>query len=152
MTTKKKKTASTVTGEDMAREARKWLGVPFVHTGRNRWGVDCTGLLLVTAWACGITDYDCRNYSRIVNPDWLRSEIEKFCIEIEKDDIQIGDVLLFSVKGSAQHVGLVTEVAESVSPLFIHALADVGSVVEHPLRMVWAKNHVATFRWKEFCK
>jgi uncharacterized protein YijF (DUF1287 family) len=103
----------------------------------------------VTAWELGLTDYDNRDYSaHPINPDFIRGEIERFCVEVPKEALKPGDVLLFSVQGSAQHVGMVTEVKEGEAPLFIHALADIGKVVEHPLRMTWAQNLVAVFRWK----
>lgn len=134
------------TQEQFAIEARKWIGVVFKHAGRDEWGVDCIGLVIKVANALGLTDYDTTNYGRVVNPDFFREQIERFCNAVKEEDIQVGDVLLFRVKGSAQHVGMVVEVGATTK--FVHAAQDIGRVVEHPLRLTWRQNLAGIYRFR----
>ena len=134
-------------GEAMAEAARKYLGVPFEHTGRSHFGVDCIGLLVCVAHDLELTDYDNRNYSRVVNTDFLRTEIEKFCDLVPNSDVRVGDVLLFTVNGNPQHCGLVTQI-EAGATSFIHAEETVGKVVETRLIMTWADRLERVYRWR----
>ena len=63
-------------GEVLA-EARSWLGVPYLHQGRSRLGVDCVGLLIMVARGIGISDYDVSGYPRVPSSDFLRAECER---------------------------------------------------------------------------
>lgn len=90
-------------------EARKWLGVPWVHQGRNRLGVDCAGLMLVTCWGLGLIDrdYDVRGYG-IVPPDaMLIGECDRFCERVEQP--QFGDVILMRLAKRLLHFGILTD-------------------------------------------
>ena len=38
---------TVTTSDEVVREARTWVGVPFRHQGRSRSGVDCGGIIVV---------------------------------------------------------------------------------------------------------
>lgn len=97
-----------VTREQFVSEARRWIGVPWAHQGRNRLGVDCAGLLLVTCWGLRLlpTDYDVRGYG-IVPPDsLLLGECDKFFDRVAKP--QFGDVILMRLAKRLLHFGILT--------------------------------------------
>lgn len=61
--------------------ARSWLGVPWRHQGRNRYGIDCAGLLCVVGWELGIPLVDKQGYQRVPDKtgflDHLRSQLTR---------------------------------------------------------------------------
>lgn len=87
--------------------ARRWLGVPWVHQGRNRLGVDCIGLLLVTCWQLHLTDYDVRGYGLFPRADWMQAEFDAILPRV--DEAQPGDVVLLRLAKRLLHVGIRTE-------------------------------------------
>jgi len=98
-----------VTRERFVAEARKWIGVPWVHQGRNGLGVDCAGLMLVTCWGLGLIDrsYDVRGYG-IVPPDsMLIGECERFGARAREP--QFGDVILMRLAKRLLHFGILTD-------------------------------------------
>lgn len=135
--------STPITGDDLVRTARGYLGTPFHHAGRQKGlGVDCVGLVLCALHELGATDWDDRHYSRLVDPDHLRRQIERHCDPVPVEARQPGDLLLFRVQGVAQHVGLFT--GESV----IHAYETVGYVVEHRFGAAWERRLAAVYRWR----
>jgi cell wall-associated NlpC family hydrolase len=119
-------------------EARTWRGVPWVHQGRNRFGVDCIGLLLVVAWHFELSDYDVTGYGRAPNGEFMRHECERLMVRV--DTAEPGDVLLMRFTGSPQHVMLKTDAG------VLHSWATAGKVCEVALPDAWARRVVASYR------
>jgi cell wall-associated NlpC family hydrolase len=133
-----------LTGDDLVQQARQYLGVPYYHCGRDRHGLDCLGLLLRVAHDLGLTEWDETGYSEQVDTARMRRKIEEFCdyVGAGGTDPEPGDVLLFSIKGSPQHLGLATDQG------VIHAYQSAGRVTEHALDCTWKRRLVAVFSWK----
>lgn len=53
-----------VTADQIVQYARSWKGTPWRHQGRNRSGIDCAGLLIVTAQNFELPHADMRGYRR----------------------------------------------------------------------------------------
>lgn len=129
--------------------ARKYLGVPFVHAGRNMNGIDCVGLLIKTGQDVGMFEWDDVDYGPAVDPDRLVREVEMFCSPVD-GPIGKADVLLFNILGYPQHVGIVTEAGSVDCPAsFIHAYQTVGKVVEHELDCSWLDRIARRYFWDE---
>lgn len=141
---------SSVTGADIARTARGYLGVPYLHLGRSRHGLDCAGLVLLTAHDLGLTDWDDTAYSRQPDTVHLRACVEKLCRRVCCGDCaRPGDVLLMTIRGSAQHLGIVTVAAAEGRPAYlIHAYQTPGRVVEHSIDRRWRRRIVGVYRWR----
>ncbi len=88
-------------------EARRWIGVPWLHQGRNRHGVDCVGLLLVTAWALRLSDYNITGYGLFPRAEWMQEEFDRMMPRVE--EAQPGDVVLMRLARRLLHVGIRTE-------------------------------------------
>lgn len=127
------------TREAFIAEARSWAGTPYVHQGRNRHGVDCIGLLLVTCWAIGLTDYDVTGYGRTPNADFMMRECDR--LMTRTTDPRPGDVLLMRFHREPQHILILTEPAR-----VIHAWADADRVVEVNCPPSWRRRVVAAYR------
>jgi cell wall-associated NlpC family hydrolase len=129
-------------------EARALVGVPFQHAGRNEYGLDCLGLIVLAARNAGLDVYDNCSYSQIVNPEFMAAEIEAAAERLPGlSSVLPGDVVLFSVAGSPQHMALISEKFDTYM-LMVHSYQSAGRVVEHPLDRTWRRRVVACYTWR----
>src|SRR3546814_8522820 len=91
--------------EDFGNAAKSWVGVPYKDKGRNRFGIDCIGLVIKAAHEVGWTDYDTLNYPKRPNPhDFLRGLNDQL-IRITKREAGHGDVAVFAEPRHPCHAG-----------------------------------------------
>jgi cell wall-associated NlpC family hydrolase len=122
--------------------ARSFVGVPFYHAGKSRFGCDCVGLLLAVAEEAGVLTYTPPGYSAgFVNGDLLLAEIERFADSVEFGPVQDGDIGVFTIAGNPQHAAILT-----AGGSMIHAYQTVGKVVEHALAGAWERRLVGVWR------
>lgn len=128
-----------VTGADVVRVARTFLGVPYTHQGRGRGGIDCIGLPLMVAIELGLIP-------RIVGPtDYGRMSQSMLLDHAARWMTQIwhpvpGAVLILKWPRSpfASHCGIFggkTPTGDSI----IHAYGGARSVVEHNYSGIWVR-------------
>jgi cell wall-associated NlpC family hydrolase len=131
-----------MTGAELVERARTWLGVPFVHQGRTRAGVDCIGLfeaLLREAGALPAGFNEPTNYGRRPSGR-LEAALTRWCMPTAQ--LEPGVLLGIAwpqVKGTS-HVALLT--GENM----IHAYASIGRVCEHGYRGRWVRWTVGAWR------
>lgn len=126
--------------ERFVAEARKWIGTPYLHQGRNRHGVDCIGLLLAVGWSLGLTDYDVKGYGRTPDAGFLQAECERLMNRIDLDAARPGDVYLMRFTTDPQHLGIATERG------IIHAWAGGAKrVAETSMPRSWRSRIVAAY-------
>ncbi len=123
---------------NLADAAKEWLGVPFHHQGRSRAGLDCLGLLLVSAKAVGVELEDLKGYARQPDGKTLISEANRQLTPVV--DRQEGDILLMRFRHHPQHIAIVTRDG------MIHSHEDSGGVVEHGLDERWRRRIVGVYR------
>jgi len=123
--------------------AREMLGVPFLHLGRDRNGIDCVGLV------AHAHDYDAAlipAYPR----DPLNGQLELNLTKIlgtpaliapfDAAELQAGDVVAIAYKGPIRHVAIVGNHPTIAGVLsLIHTDSGVGQVVEHILDFKWIR-------------
>lgn len=100
------------------KKARSYIGVPYKWGGTTRSGMDCSGLLLNSYKAIGLT---------IPRTSADQSGYGK---KVGKKDVQAGDWVFFATgkkKRKITHVGMVTIVKGSTIK-FIHASSSLGVV------------------------
>jgi cell wall-associated NlpC family hydrolase len=140
------------------------------HSG----GVDCLGLLIGVAKECELRSrsgellhlLDETDYSHTPDTSRLYQKLCGALTLVSSGDMQAGDVVLMHVLNSPQHLGIVcnsvareSASAESHEILcshkcgsqddgmtLIHAYAQAGRVVEHPLDEYWRGTIKAVFR------
>lgn len=125
----------------MIAAARACIGAPFHHQGRTVGvGLDCIGLLIISARAAGILVRDRTDYGR--RPDG-KSLIAALLSHgaVKVDDINAGDVLLFCYDGQPQHVALATS-----ATTMIHSFAPAEKVVETSIGDYWQRRLVGIYR------
>lgn len=130
----------------VVREARGWIGTPFVHQGRSKSaGCDCLGLVLGVLERCG---------HRIAVPayaeDWQNAD-ERFLyngllanLEPTSQELSVGQLIGFALRtrGPLQHLGILSQTRPI--PRFVHAYGTHG-VVESALTDAWQRRIVARF-------
>lgn len=102
--------------------ARGYLGTRFHHQGRigktgsKGGGIDCLGLLVCVARDLDLhgkngerlADFDARDYPHQPDTVALRQKLESLLYPIHTTGIAPGDIALFNVEGSPQHMGIIT--------------------------------------------
>jgi cell wall-associated NlpC family hydrolase len=145
-------------GERIVAAARGWLGTRFHHQGRlkktptHAGGVDCLGLLVGLAKElelCGrngqkLAALDKVDYSHQPDVQRLRFALSAALCEVDKGEMQLGDVALMQIDGRAQHLAIISQLADDAR--IIHAYAPARAVVEHGLDALWLARIEALFR------
>jgi cell wall-associated NlpC family hydrolase len=129
-----------VTRAQVVEEARRWIGTPFAHQGRNRHGVDCIGLLVVVARELGLSQYDFGGYGRVPDGATILREAATQLEPVPIPERQPADIFVMRWTREPQHLGF-------ISPRgVIHAWARHGGVVEVSLPDAWLRRFVACYR------
>jgi NlpC/P60 family putative phage cell wall peptidase len=140
--------------ERVVREARGWIGTPYLHQGSARGaGTDCLGLLrgvwraVMGAEPEGLPPY---------TPDWAepaRDEVllaaaGRWLVAKPLHLADVGDVLVFRMRASgiAKHLGIQSAIGDR--PAFIHAYSQHG-VLESPLSAPWHCRIAARFTFPQ---
>ena len=137
--------------EQIVREARLLIGIPYRHLGRDVFGLDCLGVVLATFKSVGIIpiDVDFTDYSQNVADYELERHLNAtpyFGRLSHWSEAQPGDILLqrFHVALPASHLRIVT-IREGENLWAVHA--GRRGVVEQ--RVVHLERNVAAYRLKE---
>jgi cell wall-associated NlpC family hydrolase len=128
--------------------ARAYLGVPFVHQGRTRFGLDCIGLLSLALRDAGLERYvdhpeNRADYSRTPHMGLLEARMRRI-FGPPVADMQPGDVVALRYAGPIRHVGIVGDHPHGLS--LIHTDSHLGRVTEHRIDDRWAKRIALVFR------
>lgn len=113
--------------------ARTWLGVPYLHQGRSRDGVDCLGLVICLGWQLGFLapGWDFRLYSRQPFRSLLETNVALLCRPAPGPLPGVLAVIQFGPRPA--HLGIVT------GPTIVHACGSRERVVEHGYRGRWIR-------------
>ena len=119
------------TGAQVVSEARTWVGVPFLHQGRTRNGVDCWGLPVVVLRALNVLPegFDRTDYARAPAPGDFEDRM-RYCTPLPK--IVPGCLVGIRFKRTTTHVAIYTD-----TDTLIHSLEKHAKVIEHGFRGMW---------------
>lgn len=133
-------------GRDIAATARKYLGTPWRHQGRDRvLGLDCIGLLVVVAQDLDLEYDDTTTYTMRPVPAEMIAALNGCCDPV--DEPQEGDIMAFFAVGDGwpQHVAIKTREG------LIHTTrSGMGKVVEEEFTEEWKRKLEGAwrFRWQ----
>jgi cell wall-associated NlpC family hydrolase len=127
-----------MSAEDFLAAARGFLGVPWMHQGRTDKGMDCVGLIVLSARAAGIDAPLTADYGRMQDYRQARRYLEQFCDRVGSPEI--GDIVLFKTSQTL-HMAIVSEVDGLRPTRVIQALGPKSNVVDTALQfsplMLW---------------
>ena len=104
----------------LLEEAKTYLGTTYRYGGTTRSGIDCSAFVLsVFGAAAGVS------LPRVAASQAKEGE------NIDKQDLQKGDLLFFSKGSRISHVGIVEEIAENGDIKFIHAATSKGVMISN---------------------
>jgi len=140
--------------EEAVREAREWIGTPYVHQATCLGaGTDCLGLLRGVWRAL----YDAEpEPTPAYSADWSEPQHVELLWAAARRNLRekppavlvSGDVVLFRMRASsvAKHLGIIG--ADGAESTFIHAYSGHG-VVESALTPPWRRRIVAAFEFPD---
>ena len=138
---------------DIVACARQFIGVRFAHQGRSEHGLDCLGVLLLTADRAGLVfgaqtvqQIDVPNYGMRPDTELLRRKLDRFLVPIGYAEIAPADIILLKVNGSPQHLAIICDYPMQDELGMVHAYAPAGKVVEHRYDRSWRRQTYAAFR------
>lgn len=127
------------TRAEVITELRTWIGVPWRHQGRSRFGIDCIGLVTVMAAMLEgsevVAQHDRMDYARTPNRYDLAGVFDVFCDRIMFDAVQDGDILVFADGPYPCHVAVAATLDGRRS--MIHAAARLRKVSEELVTDFW---------------
>ena len=95
-----------LTADSFIAVARGYVGVPWRHQGRSRFGIDCVGLLVCVARDLGIQIEDMRAYEREPRAHDLACMLRRHCVSVPVAGMRRGDIVLLGRPST--HVGFLT--------------------------------------------
>jgi cell wall-associated NlpC family hydrolase len=120
---------------DIITESRTYIGVPWVHQGRSRDGVDCLGLAILVAQSVRGYQFDMRDYAAQASDETMQEMCAK---HMEPADLAPGNVVVIRFQNQ-RHMGIIGDYPIEGQISLIHANSKVGKVVEHRLDSVWRR-------------
>lgn len=141
-------------GERAVREARRWIGTPYVHQASCAGaGADCLGLVrgvwrhLYGAEPCAVPPYTV-DWAEASRDEALLRAAGVWLVPKGVADAAGGDVLLFRMRdgGIAKHLGIQT--VTGAAPRFVHAFSG-HAVQENALSAPWARRVAARFAFPD---
>lgn len=130
-----------ISGHDVIVAARGWLGVPFLHQGRSRHGVDCIGFVASLCAELGAPvclNNLPHNYAR--NPQALLADAVRMLAKPAELVPGVLVLIKWPIADHASHVGIYTGTS------MIHCYEAVGRVVEHGYSVPWPKRTVSVWQ------
>lgn len=105
--------------------ARELVGLPFKHQGRSlETGIDCMGVLVLTAVGLGLAPEDSTAYSRRLGFDHALALLVRAGVTREVDGPGEGRIVVFHMPGNLLHGGILTRGG------MIHAWWSAHKVIE----------------------
>lgn len=126
---------------ELTAAALSMVGTPFHAQGRLPGvGLDCIGVVVCVAKACGIPVQDKAAYPMRPNGE-LREHLNKQMVRV-RDEPQEGDVLLMSFAGEPHHVAMMIDGGR-----IVHAYATVRKCVVQSFTDHWRAKVRAAYRF-----
>jgi cell wall-associated NlpC family hydrolase len=137
-----------ISDADIIAEVKSWIGTPWKHgVARKGWGTDCGQFIVAMCRGFGwvapgftVSPYHA-DYSMHNNKSLMREAlINSGAVELaDKQDLQVGDILLFQNGKCEAHTGMAVS-----KTYFVHSNVFTG-VITDPLHR-WADRHISSWR------
>lgn len=119
--------------DEFIEAARSYIGVKWMHQGRNRMGIDCVGLVVNSLADIGLVVPDMKGYRRQPDPAVFLGHIHEH--SLPEANPAPGMVGIFRAGPQPCHIGIFAEKYGQLS--LIHAYAGQRVVMEEPFIHHW---------------
>jgi cell wall-associated NlpC family hydrolase len=130
----------------IVEEARRWLGVRWLHQGRSQQGVDCVGLPIMVFQATKGSTLDFTGYARQASDEAMLEICAAHMQPVPLDLMAPGDVVVMRFDNQ-RHMAMLGDYPGGLS--LIHAHARARRVVEHRMDEAWRSRIMGCFRWRD---
>ncbi len=151
------------------KEAMEWIGTKFHHQGRLKYrnakhtgGVDCIGLVVGVARELSLKShkidkdgnfmplykFDQIDYAREPQGQRLKAALDEFLLPTTYENLESGDVVLFTLAKNPQHVGIISDHPQGGLGM-IHALQASGSVCWHAFNQKWLERCSGFYQFRK---
>lgn len=137
--------ANPPTREAFLAALRAYDGVAWRHQGRDRRGIDCLGLIVLSARDIGIQVVDNLNYGRVPDFETMRAGLREHFAPVGPRDLLAGDLYWIQWPRAAHPMHLAVFVGAGY---IIHCDERVKKVTEHTMPAVWEPLIVERLRWR----
>lgn len=137
--------------QKVIEEARSFIGCKWRHKGRNRFGIDCAGIVVCSYRAAGVEVYDQKHYGREPWKNGLDEHLEKtFGKRLDKNDMKAGDVAViwWNEVPAPSHLGIIASHPSGKLSL-IHSYSQ-HNVVEHIIDQDWLNKISHIYRYEKW--
>lgn len=136
--------SGAVTPAELIAEARRWLGTPYRHQGRDRHGFDCVGYVIHVAANLGIMPRNLSrtNYGRLPQPELL-TQIEANCLPANAPGPGTLILIRWEIDKRPSHCALCS--GETLLHTY-QSPQGPGKAVEHGYRGKWLRRTVSVWR------
>ena len=121
---------------ELITAARGWVGVPFVHQGRSRSGVDCVGYVISLMSDLGLLPADFAertNYGRVPADSELQRAAARYMVPVTAREPGAMALIRWPGTSLPSHVGILT------GTTIIHAYQRARGVVEQSYGQPWLR-------------
>ncbi|MBS3648872.1 hypothetical protein KEU06_09660 [Pseudaminobacter sp. 19-2017] len=132
--------------DEIVAAAREYLGVPFKKAGRDKFGLDCVGLIILAGRNCGLEIYDTTKYTMGPHPELLHEFLYPQTERLPGNRLVHGSIAILRDSIFPMHTGIIT--TDGSEPMIINASAKARRVVEEPYKIHWAANLVGMRDYK----
>lgn len=117
----------------IVEQARTWIGVPFLHQGRTRIGVDCLGLVIAVGQELGmvdLTELEIKMMSRYRRIPRVEEVLPALLVKTLEPGPEVRGAIVHLTWGPGRgyHAGILVE-----QGTVVHASSLIGSVQEEKL-------------------
>lgn len=124
--------------------ARTFINVRWKHQGRTNHGIDCVGLVVLSAHLAGRPVVDVTDYSRDANGAELLGHFDARFDRTASPET--GDILILRETVFPIHVAILTD--KQGQAYMIHAYAPSRRVLEEPYSKQWRDKTETAFTWR----
>lgn len=128
--------------------ARSFIGTPWVHQGRSDDGIDCLGLVSVSARTSHGNTVDVLDYAPQAQDETMLQMCQQHMDRVQVSELQPADVVICKY-GNQRHMAIVGDYPAPGELSLVHASSLFGKVVEHRLDAAWRRLILAAFRLRE---
>lgn len=135
----------------IAKEAREWVGTPYKHYASIKGvGADCALFIMKVYENVGLIKFVQPPY---YPKDWafhnptgeiFDKAVASYCVEITKEEVKLGDIILYKFGKVLSHGSIVVE-----DNMIVHSEINIGVKLSNRWTCDWKDRERKYYKWQE---